>query len=624
MKKFSFLIISLTAFMLGLIWAVGSGEAYQAHEPRAGVNTWMFADTVRINVDETQPAAESEITTEDSRETLYKEIKKLNGVVYDIKNRYMEEIDTKDLINAGIEGMLQNLDRFSVLMEQQSYDRLMESTHGKYEGLGMEIDSRDDYIIVVTPMEGTPAYRMGLRSGDQIRAIDGTSTYKMTTSGAAKLMRGSAGTSVNLTIMRQGLASPIDFEVERAVIELKSVNYSGVIDGTNIGYVRLSRFAEETTNELIEAISELKTQNVDGLVFDLRSNGGGLLQQAVQVAGLFIEEGRLVVYSRGQYAGSEKRYYSGMSGATTDLESILYPDKPLVILVDEGTASASEIVSGAIQDWDRGVIMGHRTYGKGLVQQLFPVGSGEDHHLKLTTARYYIPSGRCIQKPEVEKKGNVHAGVAITDEENSDTLNTDSMTISDKEIYYTNAGRAVYGGGGILPDIEVDEDRTYEPIEINLERKTLFFDFAVKYVADHPDVTEDIEVTDDIVDQFRTYIKEKDFTYKTVLEVSLDEMKEIVEEENKGELFSPALDNFGELVEKEKEADFDKSIDYIKKAIKREIVSKIGGQRAVYKDVILKTDKAVMAAVKLMQDKAEYSRILEEGRNYGKTSPEDE
>jgi len=621
MKRFSFLIISLTAFMLGLIWAVGSGEAYQGK--RAGVENWIFADTVKINLDETAPADGSEIKTEDSRETLYREIKKLNSVVYDIKNRYMEEIETKELIDAGIEGMLKNLDRFSVLMEKQSYDRLMESTHGKYEGLGMEIDSRDDYIIVVTPMEGTPAYRMGLHPGDQIRAIDGQSTYKMTTSDASKLMRGTAGTSVNLTIMRQGLASPIDFEIERAVIELKSVNYYGIVEGTNIGYVRLSRFAEETTNELIDAISELNEQNIDGLVFDLRSNGGGLLQQAVQVAGLFLEDGRLVVYSRGQYAGSEKRYYSGMEGATTNLDSTLYPDKPLVILVDEGTASASEIVSGAIQDWDRGVIMGHRTYGKGLVQQLFPIGNGDEHHLKLTTARYYVPSGRCIQKPEVEKKGNVHAGVAGMDDEKADSLNTDSMKISDKEVYYTNAGRTVYGGGGILPDIEVEENRVYKPIEINLERERLFFDFAVKYVAEHPEVTREIEITDDIVDEFKAYIKEKDFTYKTALEVSLDEMKEIVEEENKDELFSGALDEFSGLVEKEKDADFVKSLDYIKRAIKREIVSKIGGQRAVYEDVILKTDPAVLQAVKLMQDKNEYSKILEKGRNYGRTSPED-
>ncbi|PKK82815.1 MAG: hypothetical protein CVT49_11525 [candidate division Zixibacteria bacterium HGW-Zixibacteria-1] len=621
MKRFSLLIISLTAFMLGLIWAVGSGEAYQGNRATAS-NNWIFADTVKINVDDETAAGGSEVEPVDSRETLLKEIRKLNSVVYDIKNRYMEEVDTKDLINAGIEGMLQNLDRFSVLMEKQSYDRLMESTHGKYEGLGMEIDSRDDYIIVVTPMEGTPAYNMGLHPGDQIRAIDGESTYKMTTSDASKLMRGTAGTKVNLTIMRPGLASPLDFDVERAVIELKSVNYYGVVEGTNIGYVRLSRFAEETTNELIDAISDLKKQNVDGLIFDLRSNGGGLLQQAVQVAGLFMQDGRLVVYSKGQFPGSEKRYYSGMNGATTGLDTTLFPEKPLVMLVDEGTASASEIVAGAIQDWDRGVIMGHRTYGKGLVQQLFPVGDDDDNHLKLTTARYYIPSGRCIQKPEVEKKGDMHAGLDDMEPE-VDTVVTDTVKLSDKEVFYTNAGRTVYGGGGILPDLEVDEARPYEPIEINLERKTMFFDFAVKYVAEHPDATRNIVVTDDIVNDFRSYIKEKDFAYKTALEVSLDEMKKIVDEEKKDDLFSGALTEFSGLVEKEKEADFTKSIDYIRKAIKREIVSKIGGQRAVYEDVILKTDPGILKAVELLKNKSEYSKIFEAGRDYGRKAPDE-
>ena len=595
MKKFSLLILSLTAFMLGLIWAVGSGEAVMKAEPK----TIYLADTVHINLDESPAEDESEVQAQETRETLFKEIKKFNQTVYDIKNRYMEEIDTEELINAGIKGMLKNLDRFSVLMERSSYDRLMESTHGKYEGLGMEIDSRNDYITVVTPMEGTPAYNMGLRSGDQILEIDGQSTLKMTTADAAKLMRGPAGTKVTLNIMREGLAGPVDFEIERAVIELKSVNYSGVIEGTNVGYLRLSRFAEETTHELTEALDELNARDIDALIFDLRSNGGGLLQQAVQTSELFVGDGRLIVFTRGRFAGTERRHYSQ--------KAPIFPDKPLVILVDEGTASASEIVAGAIQDWDRGIIMGHPTYGKGLVQQIFPIGSDGEVNLKLTTAKYYVPSGRCIQKPENQTKPGGDPDIAAHE---TDTLTTDTMKVSEKEVYYTNGGRAVYGGGGILPDIEVDEDRTLEPIEINLERKTMFFDFAVKYVANHPEATADMEITDDIIREFKEFTKEKEFTYKTALEISLDEMKEVVEEEGKDSIYDQALTAFDELIRHEKETDFQKSMDYIKRAVKREIVSKIEGQRGVYEKVILKTDVSILKALELLRDQDEYSRIL--------------
>ena len=599
MKHFSLIIMALTAFMLGIVWVVGSGEAVQVPKNKL---IYLAADSIHINLED------GEVTTEkpkadDSRETLFKEIKKLNQTVYDIKSRYMEDVDVSELVKSGIKGMLEELDRFSVLMEKQSYDRLMESTHGKYEGLGMEIDARDNHIIVVTPMEGMPASKVGLRSGDQIHEIDGQSTYKMSTSDAAKLMRGPAGTRVNLKVMREGLMEPLDFEVERAVIELKSVNYYGIIENTDIGYIRLSRFAEETGNELVEAITELNERGIAGLIFDLRSNGGGLLNQAVETAELFVPEGSLIVYTQGKSPGSERRHYSR--------KVPLYPDKPLAILVNEGTASASEIVAGAVQDWDRGIIMGYPTYGKGLVQQLFPIGSDDDIALKLTTAKYYIPSGRCIQKSEVSEKPGHDSAMAVE----GDSVTVDSLRFDEENIYYTGAGRIVYGGGGILPDIELEDDRTAEPIEINLERKRIFFDYAVTYVANHPEAARDIVITDEILDDFKNYLKEKEFSYKTSLEISLEKMHEIVSEEKKDSIFAMAFDDFEKLIEKEKEMDFKRSEDYIKKAIKREIVGKIVGQRGIYEEVVLKTDPAVLEALELLQDGEKYTEILTEGQH---------
>ncbi len=605
MKKFTLLLISLTAFLLGLIWAVGSGEAV----PPPTTKTFYLADTVHINLDETPP--DSTAASSDSKETLFREIKKFDQTVYDIKNRYMEDIDTKELINSGIRGMLEDLDRYSVLMEKQSYDQLMESTHGKYEGLGMEIDAREDHILIVTPMEGSPSYKKGLKSGDLIYEIDGKSTYKLTTADAAKLMRGPSGTKVTLKIKREGISEMLDFELERAVIELKSVSYYGVIDGTNIGYIRLSRFAEETSHELTQAVDELNAKGIQGLIFDIRSNGGGLLQQAVETSELFVPEGKLIVYTRGKFSDSERRYYSRRLP--------LFPDKPLIVMVDEGTASASEIVAGAIQDWDRGIIMGHPTYGKGLVQQIFPVGNDDEVALKLTTAKYYVPSGRCIQKAENEMKHPATDLMAGMDSAatSPDSLGNDSLKISNKEVFYTNKGRVVYGGGGILPDVEIAQDPFLTPLEINLERKSMFFDFAVKFMVSHPNVDRNMVIDDEIVKQFNSYLEGRDFSYKTSLEVSLDKIRDMVKKEKKDTLFDPAIKEFEDQIKKEKEANFASSLDYIKRAIRREIVAKISGERGVYEDVILKTDPGILQAISLVKNPEEYAKHLQTGQTRG-------
>ena len=270
MIRYSVLLFGVTIFAIATIWKIGSTEASQANIDESV----LWADTSHIQI---EPSTDNpKENPRKKRDSFLKEVKKLSSTAFNIRNQYMEDVDTDEIIKAGIRGMLTDLDRYSVLMERSSYEALMESTHGKYEGLGMQIDSRDERIIIITPIEGTPAYRKGLRAGDVIWEIDGKSTEGMKTSDGAKLMRGQAGTSVILTIKRSHIADMMEFEVERAVIELKSVPYSGVIPGTDIGYVRLSRFAEETSHELRDAISELDDQGVSGLIFDLRSNGGGL------------------------------------------------------------------------------------------------------------------------------------------------------------------------------------------------------------------------------------------------------------------------------------------------------------------------------------------------------------
>ena len=372
MVRYTVQLFGITVFALALIWMVGSGEAVQGNQADEPV---LWADTVHINLDDTKEKVDLAPSTHRSRDSFLKDVKKLTQTAFNIRNQYMEEVNTEDIIKSGIKGMLKDLDRYSVLMEKSSYDALMESTHGKYEGLGMQIDSRGNHIVIITPIEGTPAYRRGLHAGDVIWTINGEPTDGMSSSDASKIMRGKAGTSVVLEIKRAGIEDLIEFEIERAIIELKSVNYYGKVPGTDIGYVRLSRFAEETSHELRAAVNKLKDEDISGLIFDLRSNGGGLLDQAKETAELFLEPNSEIVYTKGKFEHSEKHYYSDRPP--------IYKDKPLIILVDAGTASASEIVSGAIQDWDRGLIVGSNTYGKGLVQQIFPIANDGSMALKL-------------------------------------------------------------------------------------------------------------------------------------------------------------------------------------------------------------------------------------------------
>ncbi|MFH1374940.1 MAG: S41 family peptidase [bacterium] len=595
MIRYSVQLFGVTVFALATIWFVGSGEAVQNPGPEEPV---LWADTVHINL-EAGTSQQEDLTQK--RDSFLRDVKKLTQTAFNIRNQYMEEVDTEKIIKAGIKGMLSDLDRFSVLMEKSSYDALMESTHGKYEGLGMQIDARDDRIRIIAPIEGTPAYRKGLRAGDIVWEIEGQSTEGMTASEASKLMRGKAGTSIKLKIKRSGIMDPIEFEIERAVIELKSVNYTGVIPETNIGYVRLSRFAEETSHELREAVSDLNEKNVSAMIFDLRSNGGGLLDQAIETAELFLKEGREIVYTRGRWDNSERHYQSERPP--------LYPDKPLIVLVDEGTASASEIVAGAIQDWDRGLILGATTYGKGLVQQIFQLSSDGSIALKLTTAKYYVPSGRCIQKPEKQNKNEQLASSDADEEESADT-----MTIIDEEdIFTTNGGRVVYGGGGIVPDLEIERE-TWQPIEMNLYRQSMFFDFAVEYIAGNPDVKPDFEVTEEIIEQFREFIKEKEFEYTSTLESALQKLNETIVTEDKEDLFVAITDSLQLLIEQEKHRDFDRSVDYIKRAIKREIVAGIAGQQGVYEEVVLKTDPAVKKAVEILTSEDDYARLITKGQ----------
>ncbi|MBD3169426.1 MAG: PDZ domain-containing protein [candidate division Zixibacteria bacterium] len=532
-------------------------------------------------------------------DSLYSYAKLYTDIAFRIKARYVEEVDAKDLVYSGIKGMMDTLDPFSEFLEMKEYDRLMETTKGKYSGLGMTIFQRDGWITVVSPMEGTPAYRMGLRAGDKIIKIDDESTKGMSTEDASKLMRGEAGTTVKLTIQREGILEPLEYVLERAIIELKTVPYYGLARD-KIGYIRLARFGTESENELEEAIDDLQQQGMESLILDLRSNGGGLLTQAVKTTSHFLPEDREIVSTKGRTSDQNRSY-------STEGNPQL-PDMPMVILVNQNSASASEILSGAIQDWDRGVIIGNDTFGKGLVQQIYPLS--EKEALKLTTAKWYMPSGRCIQKEERYHRNSfaedIEGITGMGDDQDSTLAEEDE---EEAEIYYTKGGRIVYGGGGVKPDIEVESDEL-STLMINLERLSMFFDFSVHYTTLHPELPEDFEVNQSTINEFRKFLKEKDFSYKNTLELELEKLEKTAEEENRLTELNPYFEQLHKKIEELKEKEFEESLPEIKRSIKRDVLSKLYGEKARYEQIILKDDPYIERALEVLTNQQMYVSIL--------------
>lgn len=527
-------------------------------------------------------------------DSIYSLVKLSSDIAFKINARYVDDIDVQKLVYSGIRGMLDTLDPFSEFLEKTDYDNLMEMTSGKYSGLGMTIFLKENWVTIMSPMEGTPAYRMGLRSGDRITKIDGQTTMGMSTQDASKLMRGEAGTKVALTIQREGAEEPMEYSIERAVITIKTVPFSGVIEdnGQRIGYIRLSRFGEEADAELDIAMKSMAKEKLDGLVFDLRSNGGGLLSQAVMVSNYFLPKGSDVVYTKGRTADQNNTHF-----ATRDP---LLPNVPLAVLVNEMSASASEIVAGAIQDSDRGVILGNTTFGKGLVQQVYTLPEGTA--LKLTTAKWYVPSGRCIQK-------DIRSTRHPEDLVNSDTAIAEQIDSTKLEAFHTKGGRIVYGGGGITPDINIEPEKL-TALELNLERLSLFFDFAIKYTTTHPDIKPDFQVSDEMVAEFRNFLKERKFTYKNEVENKLEELEKVAKDNENDQTIFAEIDRMRGVVSAHKDSEFTQSLDYIKRSIKRDILTRLYGESEVYRHVVLESDPYIKKAVSILTSPKDYTGIL--------------
>ncbi len=428
-------------------------------------------------------------------QNVYSEARLFEEVLHHVADRFVEPEDPSKLYHMAIEGMLQELgDPHSVFMTPKEYEGLRVQTQGEYGGLGVQILKRDGWITVVAPLPGTPADRAGMQAGDAIIEVDGKSAKGWSEDDAIAHLRGPKGSPVDLKVKRVGVAEPIPFHIVREEIHVRSVPAAYVMpDG--VGYVDLTVVAESSTDELQAAIDSLRARGMKGLVLDLRMNPGGLLDQAVLLGDLFLKKGELVSETRSRVAGQSQRYAA--SGADR------YPGLPIVVLVNPYTASAAEILAGALQDHDRALVVGETTYGKGSVQTLFPLEGG--NWLKLTTARWYTPSGRSIQKPY---------GIGADDTLN-EPLGPDSTR--ERPVYHTDSGRKVLGGGGIAPDLIVRPD-TVTTVEREFlqalqqhgsEYGDARFAFAVSYANSHPGLKPGFQVTPEMLEEFYATLQKR-------------------------------------------------------------------------------------------------------------------
>lgn len=406
-----------------------------------------------------------------SDEYVNSSVKKFSEVLTFTNKFYVEEVNPQKLVESAIYGMLDSLDPHSVYIPAKQLESVEEQFRGNFEGIGIEFQMVSDTLTVVSAITGGPSEALGIIAGDRIVKIDGKDFTGVTAEQVRKRLRGPAGSQVTVSIYRPGLKGLIDFRIIRDKIPVYSVDASFMYD-QQTGYISISRFAETTTDEVLKALQSLRRRGMRRLVLDLRNNPGGYLNQAFQIADFFIDGEKLIVYTKGRKSDFNEEFHAS--------KKYPYEKMPIVVLVNSGSASASEIVSGAIQDWDRGLIVGETTFGKGLVQRQFMLP--DNSALRLTISRYYTPSGRLIQRDYTDKKNYYHnAGDGKTAEQAEDNIGHQFERDSTKPVFKTKKGRTVFGGGGITPDYVVPSG-TIQPYTSALRRGNLFYLFSLSYM----------------------------------------------------------------------------------------------------------------------------------------------
>lgn len=518
-----------------------------------------------------------------------------NSIFKELDMFYVDTIDVEKMIQNGVNGMLALTDPYTEYYPEEEVSSLKEMITGKYGGIGAAIRyyEANDRIVVVEPTEGMPAAEAGVKAGDIILEVGGKEMLRGDlkpqefSSKVSDALRGEPGTSFVLKVLRpmQNDSTEMEFKITRKSIRTNPVPYYGMVRDS-IGYIALQGFTDNCSKDFKKAFIELKQKGAKSLIIDLRDNGGGSLSEAVDIVGLFVPKGQEVVYTKGKIKQAENSFKTRFEPVDTEI--------PLVVLVNGSSASASEILSGSLQDLDRAVIVGSRTYGKGLVQTTRPLPYNGT--LKVTTSKYYIPSGRCIQAIDYSKK-NADGSVART---------PDSLT----NVFHTAIGREVRDGGGIRPDIEVKAPK-FPNIIFYLMNEDIIFDYATQYCWNHqaPASVADFKLTDDDYEAFKSLVKSRDFTYDRQSEKMLKSLKEMAEFEG---YMDGAKEEFAAL-EKKLNHNLDRDLETFKKQISeylsQEIITRYFYQRGAAMER-LKDDDDLESAVKVLQNKAEYAKIL--------------
>lgn len=497
-----------------------------------------------------------------------------------ISLEYVDEIDPDILMRNGMEAMLETLDPYTVMYNESQTEESEIFSRGNYAGIGIDAGYRDGKIVVVAPAEGGPAEKAGIRAGDVIVAVDGISTEDLQPEEVSTLTSGESGSTVVITIERFGLSQTLDFELKRERIEVHNVSYSGLIgEQKNTGYIRLAQFGNKSADEIRTALMEMSEKTeLKGLVLDLRDNPGGILQEAVGIIDKFIEPGIKVVETRGRIEEYNQVFATN--------EPIMF-DKPLVVLINGGSASASEVVAGTLQDLDRAAVIGEQSFGKGLVQIVKPLPYNSS--LKITISRYYIPSGRSIQSIRYTHQGK-----------NSGMINEDST----QKEFRTRNGRLVYEGRGIEPDVDSDV-KGLSLLETALMQQGMYFNFATEFEAQNESFDE-ADLPDFVFDDFKDYLNDHNFSYKTDAERTLETLQAELtgSDESKKQIAVLA-----DIIKKEKDSQFKSDENSIRRTLFLELISRYKGQAGSI-EAGLEIDSEVLEALNFINEKEKMTKLL--------------
>lgn len=509
-----------------------------------------------------------------------------SAVYKQLSINYVDEVNSSEVMRTGIDAMLEELDPYTeYIPESDIEDYKLKYVSTQYGGIGATISNRDGKVVVAEPYEGFPAQKADLRAGDELLEINGVKLKGRNNEQVSSMLKGSKGTAVKLLVQRPGLARPKEINIIREEIRQANVPYYGMLDN-NVGYIKLDKFLENSAKEVKDALFELKKNNLNGLVLDLRFNGGGILQEAVKIVNLFVEKDVTVVIQKGR--NNEKTVtYKTFSNPEE-------PSLPLVVLVNNRSASASEIVAGSLQDLDRAVVIGQRSFGKGLVQQTFNLPYNS--LVKVTVAKYYTPSGRCIQALDYTHRDSEGMVLKV-----ADSLITE---------YKTKTGRLVYDGSGIYPDIFI-KPLKYSLITQTLATKYHIFDFATQYRIEHTSISDpgNFKLSDADYDKFIAFLSKRDYNYNTRTERLLNDLREEADKESKYSDIKQELDALKAKVSHNKKNDLTQFKDEISKVLEAEIVSRYYFEKGRLRQNF-KYDNELSESLKIISNKSVLASIL--------------